>query len=91
MDFRNYYRRIIILLFLTGLIFALTSCAVVGEHWVLNSDGKMVLVEKLKLNRAGKLKKGDMELDTRERSFWEKNILPAVAGVAQRTEAVAPI
>ncbi len=82
----EYFLVLLLVLFLSG-------CAVVGEHHVVDENGDLKLVQRIKLDRGGKLStetpKGfKMELDTREANFWQKNVVPMVAGGLQRTEAV---
>jgi len=76
------------------LAFSLVSCGpVVGEQWLLNDEGAMVCVQKLTLDRSGKVEAETpdgfkMKIDTRKDNLWRENVVPMVAGGLNRTEAV---
>jgi len=85
------------LLYIFVICLSLSGCGTLAEYseYLPDSDhadkNGMVVTSRLKLNKAGKVEKGDFKVDSREMSFWEKYGSPLLAGASSRAQTQIPL
>jgi len=93
----KYFSTSCLLIICVFLSLSSISCGTIASSYQYNPESPhadkrgMVLVEELKLNKAGKIEKGDFKVDSREMSFWEKYGSPLLAGASSRAQTQIPL
>ena len=77
-------RYLIILLFLTG-------CSNLTQVYYPNDKGLMIETVRVRQSSTGSVKYNpetkEITVDTRSKNFWQQNIVPILAGLANKVEA----
>ncbi len=92
---KKFWKNGLWLVILLGV--CLSGCGTIAKDYKYMPESKhadengMVLIRRIELNKPGKVvsnPEGEFSFDSREPNFWQKNVVPMVAGGLQHTEAV---